>query len=42
MMTNEQKAKDLPYIKLKALDLITVDEFNTLLEIVKLNKFKIK
>ena len=31
----------LPYIKLKALDPITVMEFNTLLDIVKLTKFKI-
>lgn len=30
-----------PYIKLKALDQITVMEFNTLLDIVKLTKFKI-
>lgn len=31
-----------PYIKLKALDPITVGEFNTLLDIVKLSKYKIK
>lgn len=32
----------LPYIKLKALDPITVMEFNTLLDIINLEKFKVK